>query len=234
MIVGSGFLARAFAAQFANAPNVWIYAAGVSNSGCSDSGEFARERARLSDALRGGKEGEAFVYFSTCSIGDPAATNSPYVRHKIDMERVVARHCRFLIIRLPQVAGRTPNPHTLLNYLYARVVRSEKFTVWTEATRNIIDIDDVVAIVTKILDNPELRCITVNVANSINYSVNEIVATMEKVVGKRAVTDRVELGSAYEIDTSQIARIIQDMGLVCDDRYLERVINKYYGPERRG
>jgi nucleoside-diphosphate-sugar epimerase len=234
MIVGSGLLAQAFAAQFAHATNVWIYAAGVSNSGCTDPHEFARERARLLDALNVGEGGEAFVYFSTCSIGDPAATNSPYVRHKMEMERLVSRHCRFVIIRLPQVAGRTPNPHTLLNYLYARVVRSEKFTLWTKATRNIIDIDDAVAIVTELLNNTRSRRITVNVANSVSHSITEIVATMEKVVGKRAITNRVDLGAAYEIDTSEIAQIVRDLGLVFDDRYLELVMTKYYGRERLG
>lgn len=232
MIIGSGMLAKAFAAQFANVPNVWIYAAGVSNSGCSDPREFARERGRLLDALRPGERADTFVYFSTCSVDDPAAVNSPYVQHKIEMERVVSRHRKFMIIRLPQVAGRTPNPHTLLNYLYARVARSEKFTLWTKATRNIIDIDNAAAIVVQLLNNTQSRQITVNVANSINYPINEIVAAMEKIVGKRAITDRVDLGAAYEIDTSQITSIVRDLGLVFDDRYLERVMNKYYGRER--
>ena len=64
MIIGSGLLARAFADQFAHAVNMWIYAAGVSNSGCSDPCEFDRERTRLSDALRPAKGADTFVYFS--------------------------------------------------------------------------------------------------------------------------------------------------------------------------
>jgi nucleoside-diphosphate-sugar epimerase len=234
MIVGSGLIAQAFAAQFAEASKIWIYAAGVSNSGCCDPREFARERDRLLDALNIAQGGEAFVYFSTCSIADPAASKSPYVRHKMEMERLVSAHAKFVIVRLPQIAGRTPNPHTLLNYLYARVTRSEKFTLWTQATRNVIDIDDVVAIVTRLLANTEVRCITVNVANSMSYPIDEIVAMMEKVVGKRAITDRVELGAAYEIDTSQIASIVRDLGLVFDGHYLEVVMSRYYGRGKPG
>ena len=229
MIIGSGMLARAFAAQYAATPDFWIYAAGVSNSGCSDPREFDRERGRLSAALRAGRQSDAFVYFSTCSISDPAAANSPYTRHKVAMEHLVSGHDKFLIIRLPQVAGRTPNPHTLLNYLYARMVRSEKFTVWTRATRNIIDIDDAAAIVTKILSNPGSRHSTLNVANSISYPIDKIIAVMEMVIGKPAVAERVDVGAAYEIDTSQITSIVSDLGLIFDDRYLEVVINKYYG-----
>jgi nucleoside-diphosphate-sugar epimerase len=229
MIIGSGLLAKAFAAQFADMPDVWIYAAGVSNSSCSDPREFSRERTRLSDAINAGQRADAFVYFSTCSIGDPAAVNSRYVLHKMEMERLVSWHAKFVIVRLPQVAGRTPNPHTLLNYLHARVSRSEGFTVWTHATRNIIDIDDAAAIVTRFLNNPEARRVTVNVANSVSYPINDVVAVMEKVVGKRAIAEQVELGAAYEIDTSHIASIVRDLGLAFDDRYIEHVMNKYYG-----
>jgi nucleoside-diphosphate-sugar epimerase len=229
MIIGSGLLAKAFAAEFADVPDVWIYAAGVSNSSCTDPREFSRERTRLSDAIRAGEGAEAFVYFSTCSIGDPAAVNSRYVIHKMEMERLVSEHANFVIVRMPQLAGRTPNPHTLLNYLHARVSRSEGFTVWTNATRNIIDIDDAAAIVTRLLNNSGARRVTVNVANPVSYPINDIVVVMEKVVGKRAITEQIEVGAAYEIDTSQIASIVRELGLVFGDRYIEHVMNKYYG-----
>lgn len=62
------------------------------------------------------------------------------------MEALVTHHPRHLILRLPQVAGRTPNPHTLLNYLYARISRGESFRLWRNARCNIIDVDDVAAI----------------------------------------------------------------------------------------
>ncbi len=72
MIVGSGLLARAFALHAAVTPQCWFYAAGVSNSACTDEREFERERARLADALRSASGAPAFVYFSTCSADDPA------------------------------------------------------------------------------------------------------------------------------------------------------------------
>ena len=83
MIVGSGLLARAFAARFSDDRAVWIYAAGVSNSGCRDPQEFERERARLRTALDDCVPAEAFVYFSTCSVYDPASLDSDYVQHKL-------------------------------------------------------------------------------------------------------------------------------------------------------
>lgn len=71
MLIGSGLLAQAFAIQFSQRDDVCIYAAGVSNSSCIDVQEFERERRLLSETLVKAKQTGVFVYFSTCSVGDP-------------------------------------------------------------------------------------------------------------------------------------------------------------------
>jgi nucleoside-diphosphate-sugar epimerase len=228
MIIGSGLLAKAFTADFADARDVWIYAAGVSNSGCKDPAEFERERIRLTDALHSAATADAFVYFSTCSIGDPAAVHSHYVRHKIEMEALVGQHPGFVIARLPQIAGHTPNPHTLLNYLFARISRSESFVAWKNATRNVIDVADVYAAVARLIAAPARR-ITVNVANTRGHSVSEIVNALEAVVGKPAVVDWMDTGASYEIDVMDMMPIYRELALRFDETYLLRTIRKYYG-----
>ena len=229
MIIGSGLLAKAFAARFDHSNSIWIYAAGVSNSGCIDPYEFARERRRLLEALQAGADANAFVYFSTCSIADPQARNSAYVQHKIAMEGLVCDHPNFIVVRFPQLAGRTPNPHTLLNYLYARIVRSERFRLLKYAVRNIIDVDDAALIVMELLEDPQSRRLTINVANPISCPITDIVAVMEKIIGKPAVMDEVSDGSAYDIDTTRITPFLSKLGLSFNRSYLSRVIEKYYG-----
>lgn len=229
MIIGSGLIAKAFVARFDEPSGFWIYAAGVSNSSCVDHYEFERERSRLSNALRAGAHAEAFVYFGTCSVMDPKASSSAYVRHKVEMERLVSAHPNFIVARLSQAAGRTSNPHTLLNYLHARVSRSERFMVWKNATRNIIDIDDVASIVMQVLNDPQARRITINVASSVSSPIADIIAAMEKMIGKPAITEEVDDGAAYDIDISQIGPIISKLGLLFDSTYISRVIWKYYG-----
>ncbi|MEI7911050.1 MAG: NAD-dependent epimerase/dehydratase family protein [Verrucomicrobiota bacterium] len=225
MLIGTGLLAQAFLTPFAQREDVCIYAAGVSNSGCTSSLEFERERKLLTQTLLSQSHVGAFVYFGTCSVRDPVAKNTPYVRHKLAMEHLVAAHPRHLILRLPQIAGRTPNPHTLLNYLYARISRSEGFELWKNAKRNIIDIDDVAAIAGQIIADKSLRNLTLNIANPVCDSIVDIVAAMERAVGKPALCQVIDLGSGYQIDVSAIsgmaaARFGHD--------YLERVIGKYY------
>lgn len=229
MIIGSGLLARAFSPIFSTRDDVCIYAAGVSNSSCKDEHEFARERERLSAALQQAKAADAFVYFGTCSVADPEAQNTPYVKHKLAMEALVAHHPRHLILRLPQVAGRTPNPHTLLNYLYARISRSESFQLWRNARRNIIDVDDVAAIAKRLVADPADRNMTINIANPVCSPLPDIVRAMEKATGKRAVCEIMERGSGYSIDVSPILPLLDDAGVKFGPDYLERVLEKYYG-----
>ena len=229
MLIGSGLLAQAFAPAFSHRADVCIYAAGVSNSGCADVQEFARERQRLADALQQAKHADVFVYFGTCSVADPEAKNTPYVRHKLAMEQLVSAHPRHLILRLPQVVGKTPNPHTLMNFLYARIVRSEAFSLWKNAKRNIIDIDDVVSISRQLIADKTTRNTTLNIANPASYPMADIVSAMELVVGKRAIYDVEEHGSAYPIDISPILPVLDKAGVKFGNNYLVQVIDKYYG-----
>lgn len=229
MLIGSGLLAHAFATEFSHRDDVCIYAAGVSNSGCVDAREFSRERQRLTSALAQAHHKVTFVYFGTCSVADPEARDTPYVQHKLAMEQLVSMHPHHLNIRLPQVAGKTPNPHTLLNYLYARISRSEAFRLWRNAKRNIIDVDDVAAIARQLLTDTSLRNITLNIANPTSYSMMDIVRAMERIVGKNALYEIVDLGSEYPIDIGIMRTILDKTAVNFDDNYLERVIGKYYG-----
>jgi nucleoside-diphosphate-sugar epimerase len=228
MIVGSGLMASAFGAAARDKSGLTVYASGVSNSRCEDEREFDRERVLLEQSLRTPGGSQCFVYFSTCSVNDPESAQSPYVRHKLRMEQMVRAHPNHLIVRLPQVAGHTPNPHTLLNYLYARVARGERFAVWANARRNIIDCDDVCSICLALIDSGA-RGETVNIANRRDYAMSEVVAMLETVCGGHAVYDVLDRGAAYPIDVARMLPFADQAGVSFDDRYLERVLRKYYG-----
>lgn len=231
MIVGSGLIARAFAVHQDALAGTCVYAAGVSNSSCNDLREFERERQRMLAAIADVSAEDLFLYFSTCSIDDPAAQGSAYVLHKKAMEKLVAERKRHLILRLPQLAGATPNPHTLLNYLYARIVRSERFTIWTGATRNIIDVDDVASIATDLVVAEKACGETINIANSENSSIFDIVRSMESVLGHRAIFDIIDRGASYAIAVDRIQAALRRCRIAFSGDYLLRTIGKYYGQE---
>jgi nucleoside-diphosphate-sugar epimerase len=229
MIIGSGLLARSFTPVFSQNNEICIYAAGVSNSGCQDTNEFTRERNRLLKALESTQTTFPFVYFGTCSVHDPESSDTPYVQHKLAMERIVAEHPNHLIFRLPQVAGITPNPHTLLNYLYARISRSEAFSVWQYARRNIIDVDDIVKFARYLIEDESIRNIVINIANPANDNILDIVAAMERAVGKPAIYTAAAKGTGYTIDVSDMLKILPQTDVNFENDYLTKVIKKYYG-----
>jgi nucleoside-diphosphate-sugar epimerase len=229
MIIGSGLIARAFAEHASMLNDTCIYAAGVSNSGCTDPSEFARDEERLRAALASLPASTRLVYFSTCSAEDPSLNHSDYVVHKRCLEKLVEQRPPYLVVRLPQVAGRTPNPHTLLNYLYARITRSEKFDLWKQARRNIIDVDDAANLILYLIRSGH-GGETVNVANPQSSSMTEIVEALEAATRHRAVYRVVDRGASYEIDTSGISHAITALGIPFGEAYLSRTVAKYYWP----
>lgn len=234
MIIGSGFVANAFACHNGSLANSCLYAAGVSNSLCRDRSEFIRDKERLFEALCEVDPSKLFVYFSTCSIDDPSQSDNSYVIHKAALEERVREREHHLVVRVPQLAGFSANPNTILNFLYARISRSEPFELWRFASRNIIDVADVVQIVLHLVLEQGACDETINVAGSANSTMFEIVHVLEQVTKQRALYTLVDRGADWSIDTSRIADAVRACGIRFDDHYLVRTIEKYYGQNLPG
>ncbi len=236
MIVGNGMIARAFHA-YADNDGVVIFASGVSNSGEKDPQQFLREKNRLADELTRSSK-RLFVYFSTCSIDDLDVSSSPYVLHKGEMEQMIkAQLDRYLIFRLPQVVGSSPNRTTLVNFLCDKISRGERFTVWKHAVRYLIDVEDVVAVSRLFIEDPTRYNSTINIALH-RYAVMDIVSVLEQVCGKKASYELVDKGTPYSIDTSDIAVMCGTAGARSAGEYLDHMLRKYYTgagvPDRQG
>jgi nucleoside-diphosphate-sugar epimerase len=227
MIVGAGLVARAFARLYADDPSTLIFASGVSNSSETNPLAFARERTMLQDYLSGGAE--RVVYFGSCNVVNPQQ-DSPYFQHKRAMEALVAAHPAGMVLRLPQVVGHTRNPNTLTNFLRDRILAGETLTVWTGASRNLIDIDDVVRIAAHLLAAPRPAPGVVSIASPWSLPMRDIVALFESAMGRRAHVIEVDRGETMEIDTRLAEQVAHDIGLDFGPDYPLRVIHKYYGP----
>ena len=179
MIVGSGFIGSALT----DVPGCVLYAAGVSNPTCTDPAEYARDMERLETALM--LPGR-FVYVSTASEAD-----SDYVRFKRKAERAVLARGDSVVVRVPTVAGRCSNPHTLLNWLWHRVSRGERFSLWPTAKRNIVTIGQVAAEIERIANSRTVGIVTIK--HPRDYLAIQIVRAMEAVAEKRAVFDAADV-----------------------------------------
>ncbi len=226
MIIGTGLIASAFASHsFTKDPNIIIFASGVSNSHETSAAEFSRERDLLLKALEHDK---LIFYFSTCSIADPELRMSPYVVHKIAMESLVSSSGKYAIFRLPQVVGKTSNPNTLTNYLYRHIKSGTPFQLWSRASRNIIDVDDVASIISHLQRSRKAHNVTVNIACPFSTPVSALVATFELILKTRGNYTVMAAGGSYPIDVAVAAQAARELGIVFDDMYIEKLLRKYY------
>ena len=226
MVVGSGMMAQAFS-SYAENPRTVIFASGVSNSLERDPHAFSRERNLLA-AVRNANPEALLVYFSTCSIEDADRRNTPYVKHKLAMESLLANAPgKWLVFRFPLVIGRGHRGATFAQFLYRKISEGKSFEIWTNATRYPLDIDDVLRVAQEFIENRQIVNQRINVALR-SYPVSEFVRVMEQIVGKKANYVQVERGAHQEIVCPEVIPLAEKFHLDYTDGYLERVLRKYF------
>lgn len=226
MIIGNGLLASAFKTYFGDDPDVIVFASGVSNSQETRAEEFLREKQILTECIAHKK---LTLYFSTCSVNDPELLDTPYVIHKKQMEELARSSKDYAIFRLPQVVGKTPNSHTLTNYLYQQINSGTPFKVWCHAKRNLIDVNDVASIVNYLVRSSLAKGITENIASPSSISILKLVSIFEFVLGKKANYMLIDAGGMYPIDSILANEAASQTGINFDENYIEKLIRKYYG-----
>lgn len=226
MVVGHGLMAQAFS-KYAEDDSLIIFASGVSNSLETKESEFARERKLLFSCLNDFSK-KRFIYFGTCSIYDHSLNNTPYIAHKKNLEKLIrSTHKNYLIIRLPNIAGKGGNENTLINYLVNAVKNNLPIKVWVNSSRNILSQEDVGFIVQKILDGNFVNQV-INVANPNSYLVIDILNTIEDYLNKEAIKQNIIKGETYSIDINDTRKIILSLKKDYSIRYLKRILEKYY------
>lgn len=227
MIVWNGLLANTFATYREN-DAVCIFASGVSNSQNTDISLFQREIDLLISTLNNNQE-KLFVYFSTCSIYDTTLINSAYIKHKLNIEQIIKWSGNtYIIFRISNPVGPTNNPHTIFNFLTNKIKNDEEFVLWSHAQRNFIDVVDLLKIASLIIDSRSYENSIVNIANTKNFGVIEIVHLLEEVIGKKALYRTEEKGGSPSIDLDKIDSLIRQSNIQFDSLYLQRLIHKYY------
>jgi len=226
MVVGNGLLASTFK-SFEDKDSVIIFASGVSNSKCVDESEFERE-FKLLELYKNKKM--LLVYFSTSSIEDPYLSKSQYIKHKINIEQFIKTNFdKYLIVRLPNVVGKTKNPNTLTNFIFNCIVENKEMNIQLNASRYLIDIDDIFSYLEKvILNEPELNS-TINLLVAEKLPVLDIVEAFEKHLNKQINKNILSnQGGDYLLEIDSIFNKYGFNELVRGDVYLNSLLVKYY------
>jgi uncharacterized protein YbjT (DUF2867 family) len=228
VVVGDGMMAQAFSA-FAADPGVVIFASGVSDSTETRTSAFARERGLL-QRTRAQNPGALLVYFGTCSVNDADRRDTPYVRHKLEMEALLkASPGPWMVLRLPLAIGPGHRGNTLANYLHTRIVRGDPFEVWAGSTRYPVDVEDAFRIAARLIADRSMWRKTINIALRA-FPVLEFVRVLEEAAGRRAAYTLVQRGRHYELPCLEVARLAGELHLDLGEHYLENVLRKYFGP----
>ncbi|HSV10702.1 MAG TPA: NAD-dependent epimerase/dehydratase family protein [Hanamia sp.] len=227
MVIGNGMIANRFM-DYKKDDDIIIFASGVSNSKDTIEQNFSREFELLEKTIKNNAE-KILVYFSSCSVEDEDLQNVPYVIHKRNIEKFIQQNAtNYYLFRISNVAGVSNNPYTLLNYFILNILQNNIITVWKNAYRNIIGIDDMYSIANIILQEEKLLNTTLNIANPENYSVPSIIRQIEEHLHKKAIFNEIEKGDNYTIDISVIEPIIKKLGIHFNDDYLASILKRYY------
>jgi len=225
MIIGNGLIAKSF--KNFDLPDVVFFASGVSNSLEDRKEEFNREEKLLRKTIEENKE-KLFIYFSTCSIYDSSKNTSSYVNHKLKMEYIVENLShQYLVLRVSNVVGKGGNKNTLINYLISAIKSHEVINVYTKATRNLIDIQDLVQITYKLINQGEKNKIF-NIAYIYGYHITEILEIIENFLSLTPNIRLLNEGNSYLIDIRYIEDHFKKNNLLDKKRYLQNILEKYF------
>src|SRR5665647_1944324 len=227
MVIGNGMIANRFS-EYKNDEEKIIFASGVSNSKDTIEQNFSREFELLNTTIKN-NPGKLLVYFSTCSIEDEELQDTPYVIHKKVIEEFIKKNVlKYYLFRVSNLAGVSNNPYTLLNYFIFNILQNNTLTVWKNAYRNIIGIDDMYSIADDILRQKGWMNTTINIANPKNYAVPFIIDRIEEHLHKKAVRNEIEKGDNYDIDIALTEPVIKKLHIDFNDDYLASLLKKYY------
>ena len=225
MIIGRGLIASLFKEN--DYKNTIFFASGVSNSLEDNPQEFLREENLIKKTMEENPD-KLFIYFSTCSIYDSSKTGSDYVLHKLKMEQLIKNSCKkYLILRVSNAVGNGGNPNLLMNYLIRSIKNNETINVHTKATRNLIDAEDIKNITFQLIEKAELNKI-VNVAYVQNYTIIEILESIERFYNTNINLNLIKSGSGYDINIPDVEDYFRINNLNNKESYLCGILEKYY------
>jgi glycosyltransferase involved in cell wall biosynthesis len=227
MVIGSGAIAQRFI-DYSLQSKYLLFVGNANDAAITNEVIYNNEERDVFDALQK-FPAALFVYFSSCSILDRSVAHTPYVQHKIRMENLIRNSGRsFLILRLPQLLALSDTDSSLISYLVSSIANQKHFELWKNAKKNVIDIDDVHAIVGALLDNRKYTNKIINIASPQQISASDLVHHIENFLGVKANYSHVEKGSAFDIEISEIKPIIRDLSLDFDGKYIESSLRKYF------
>ena len=224
MVIGKGMLAKAFC-FYEQDENIILFASGVSNSKETKEEEFLKELNLLKKCLVDFPN-KKIIYFSTCSIYDNYLSDTKYVIHKKNIEKFIIDNFNlYYIFRLPIVVGETKNENTLFNFFKNSLKKNEPIKIQKDAYRYLIDVNDLVCVISNILANNSNKSIIMNICYDNKISVFNLVDLMKKEIKSNSKVNLINGGSNYDVNNFDFLNNIDKKEDL--EKYNLKLIRKY-------
>jgi len=227
MVLGKGMIATALKAV--DRPEVLYAASGLSNLKGADIAERNREQALIQKQLQVHPD-LVFVYISSYSIDDQnPENNTPYLEHKLNMENLVRSMARqYLIIRTSNVVGDSKQPGNLMNFIFENLKKGTQFDVWTNTSRNLIDVADLAQMAGKALEIG-FRNQVLYLMHPADIPIYNIVRHFEDLSGFKGQYNLVKKGVYYNAYNALSKQLFEKLELQTNaDLYARGLIEKYF------
>jgi nucleoside-diphosphate-sugar epimerase len=199
VVIGSGLLAKAFL-NFRDNGSVIIFASGVSNSLLQQESEFEREFSLLKRTVSGKSPGQRLIYFSTFNVFDESLGQTAYVLHKKIVEKYLAEQDQCIVVRLPIILATSLNPNTLINFLLHKIKEQEIVQVYSKAWRYLVSLDDVVSILSGLLNSGLELQKEYNISYPFPIEVAQIADIIEDQLQIKCLRNEVKSGTHYSVE----------------------------------
>lgn len=211
-------------------PDCCIFASGVSNSREYRIPQFERETQLLCSIIDM-YPFKKVIYFSSIFAAQAEFKDIPYYQHKKNMEALVQeKTSNYLIVRLPQIVGNTYNT-TIVNYFVNCILNDASFFVQKEATRNLIDCEDVAVIVLKYIHYCRKQKDIINIFGPETITVPDLIHVLENHLSKKAKYEYKNGGEKIKISQLEqfdVNNMLKKIDFNFKERYISHIISKYY------
>ena len=230
-IVGRGFIAKNLYKIISaiQKSDYIIYAAGISNSREKSNTKLKKE-INLFKKFIDKNQNNKIAYISTADVTNNLKKRSRYVKNKIKIEKLIQKYFKkYIIIRLPQIIGKSKNKNTLINFFNDKIKKGKKIELLNNVKRNLLDINDVLKMIKTILINKKTERKIIILSNKYSLKPIEIIKILELKQRKKAKYYFKKTNKQiWNLNFNKNLKYFDKAKIKFDKDYFKKVINKYY------
>ena len=230
-IIGDGFIGKSLykIKKDLIKTNYIIYAAGISHSKTKSKRNLNKELSSFKIFLKNNLS-KKVIYISTADVTNSISNKSLYVKNKIKIEKLIKKRLKnYIILRLPQIIGKSKNKNTLVNYFYFNIKNNKPLVLIKNFKRNVLDIADILKLIKIIVYSKKTKNKVIILSNKYSVQPMDIVKIFEKKLNKIVNFKFKKIKKQiWPLYYQKNAHYFRKAKITFDRNYLLKTINKYY------